>query len=93
MKRPECWTHLPHHIKEALTNKIWSDIDYDPYEGSRAEEIDKILNGYYDDYTSHVNFKLMKYAYNELTDEQLATMVREIAKGLREHADRLEQWL
>jgi hypothetical protein len=93
MKRPECWTSLPHHIKEALTNKIWSQIDYDPYEGSRAEEIDKILNNYYDDYTFHANFKLMRDAYNELTDEELTTMVRGIINGLRIQADNLEKWL
>jgi acyl-homoserine lactone acylase PvdQ len=93
MKRPENWTLLPHRIKEALIDKIWSEIEHDPYEGSRAEEIDQLLNGCYDDCEFLTNYQLMQNAYAALTDEQLTAMVREIANHLREQADNLEKWL
>lgn len=71
MNRPEKWTQLPGVLIQAIANEV--SFDY-CYEGSNAEEIDKILNGYYDDMEWHINFRLMQSKYEGFSDKQLSDL-------------------
>ena len=91
MIRPSSWVLLPYRVKELLAEN--ASFDYVPCEGSRAEEVDKILNGYYDDYTSHNNYYAMTAEYNRYSDEELKQMIIEIVDSLRNQADTLMNYV
>ena len=92
MNRPDKWYKLPTHIVAHIANNL-NELDYDPYESSRAEAIDQITNGYYDDMNWHTNYQYMQDAYNAYNDEELIALIKDTANGLRSQAETLDNYI
>ena len=75
------WHQLPNNILESILSNC--DLDYDSYEGSRAEEEDKFLNGYYSDMPWHSNYKMVQSYYDGLSNEDLLKMIDINIQSLR----------
>ena len=89
--RPELWHKLPGNILESILSNC--DLDYDSYEGSRAEEIEKFLNGYYDDLDWHSNYKIVDEYYKQLSDEELNMIFKNNLESLERQVEELKKYL
>ena len=81
------WNELPYRVREHLVGE--AELEYDPYEGSSAEEEGKLLCGYYDDFKSHRNFEAVERVYNDLSPEAVKKLHIDIAKRLQDEADQI----
>ena len=89
--RPELFIKLPFSILESILSNC--ELGYDSYEGSRAEEIEKFSNGYYDDLDWHSNYKIVQEYYKQLSDEELDMIIKNNIKGAEMQLEQLKELL
>jgi hypothetical protein len=85
MKKPESWTQLPHRLLEEI---IWDieDLEYCPYESSKAECIHNILN----DNVSDTNRRVINAYWQALSDESFISKARGQLQGAKWYVAQLE---
>jgi hypothetical protein len=74
--KPTTWEEVPHSL---LHNLLWDmDLDYDPYESSKAEAIDNIVNGI----ISQINEGVIKSYWNGLSEKDFQSKVKSTKEEL-----------
>lgn len=86
--KPESWRDCPSAVLEIFLASV--DLDYDPYEGSRAEEIDAILN---QSFLCKRNVDIVTEAWKQITEEQFINMSRNAIASLESQIDAVKQHL
>jgi hypothetical protein len=90
MNRPKIFTELPRNVLESILNNC--ELEYDPYEGSRIEEIERFLNGSYDDMDWHINYRTVQDYYENLSDEEFLLIVTNNIAALKNQLDSLIEY-
>lgn len=91
MKRPTCWNHLPRLLRELIVEKNWAKIEYDPYESSRTESIDALLN--YDLGEYDRNNKIIQSVYEKMPDEEIEALAKDGIESLETQIKNLHSFL
>lgn len=71
MKLPDQWVFLPYQIREKLIDIV--DLEYDPYESSKAEIKESLLYGEIPSCCR--NYKTIQTKYKSLTEEEMRKIV------------------
>lgn len=88
MKIPNKWTELPCCIQESLVRSV--DLNYDPYESSRAQEIEDLLNNPEDE---PINYNKVQDYYSGLTEVEFLGIVATQRGYLRAELEAVEALL
>lgn len=88
--KPKTWQELPPAILERLLENV--DLQYDPYESSRAETIYEILN-YTSDLISRNNVYKIQNAFDDLSEEQFKIYCRDAIDNAQRIINDIKQYL
>lgn len=92
MSLPDKWVDLPYLIKENIVRNYDIYLEYDPYEGSRAEAEDVLLNNTnFSDYDS--NNRAVQAFYQGLkAGDGLKNLVFQVIKSTESHLKNLRKF-
>ena len=88
--KPESWQQCPFDVLEQFLDLDSIELHYDPYESSRAEVIDSILNYKYN--LSDTNKYKLDTAWKRMTDEEFKRLVQDRIRSLEERAADIKQF-